>query len=404
MDASRLAPLALGVAFHALVRRLEIDMFILPLSGVFGALGLAHLYLSVHVFGSPIPTALWALSRGTALFAAGLAASMLLYRGLFHRLRAFPGPAAARLTKLYAVWLSARRVQWHLELQQLHARHGDVVRTGPRELTVFRAEAVAPVAACRKSTLYQLSDWSDDRLGLIETRDVEDHRRRRRPWEMALSTKAIGVYDARMQEIVGTFLSILSRSKEPVNVTELVAYLSYDLMGAVGFGRDFGQLAGGGVEHWAVKTLRAQQMFFGVLKPIPWLMNAASQIPGADRAVAPFVDYCKGLVSEKMKVWMSHLLFGRPLSTGRVRFELQKKLQDGRIKMDREILKVISRHEGNMLTTLLPQTLKAEKADNSQPTDILSWILQEYEARTPHAPRTQAALDEDGRTIVVAGA
>lgn len=57
-----------------------------------------------------------------------------------------------------------------------------------------------------------------------------------------------------------------------------------------------------------------------------------------------------------------------------------------------------------MLTTLLPQTLKAEKADNSQPTDILSWILQEYEARTPHAPRTQAALDEDGRTIVVAGA
>ncbi|KAH7050102.1 putative cytochrome P450 [Macrophomina phaseolina] len=351
MDSSWLAPLVAGAAAHTLVRRVEIDMFLLHILGVVGALAAAHLYVSVQVFGIALSHALWSLSSGSALFVTGLTTSILVYRGFFHRLRKFPGPVAARFTKFYAVWLSAKEVRWHLELERLKAEYGDVVRTGPRELTIFRPEAIGPMAACRKSTLYQLSDWSNDRLGLIETRDIEDHRLRRKPWEMALSNKAIGAYDGRMQETISTFLSILSQSSDkPINVTELMAYLSYDLMGVVGFGKDFGQLAGGGVEHWAVKALRAQQLFFGLLKPIPWLVNAAARIPGADRAVAPFVEYCRGLVAEKRK------------------------------------------------------TLQAEKSDTSSPTDILSWILHEYEAGTPHAPRTQAALDEDGRTIVVAGA
>ncbi|EKG20870.1 Glycosyl hydrolase 92 [Macrophomina phaseolina MS6] len=241
------------------------------------------------------------------------------------------------------------------------------------------------MAACRKSTLYQLSDWSNDRLGLIETRDIEDHRLRRKPWEMALSNKAIGAYDGRMQETIGTFLSILSQSSDkPINVTELMAYLSYDLMGVVGFGKDFGQLAGGGVEHWAVKALRAQQLFFGLLKPIPWLVNAAARIPGADRAVAPFVEYLLARDRRQGNIWTLEVL-----------------------KVAEQVSRQVMGESGvwvDALTNLILQTLQAEKSDTSSPTDILSWILHEYEAGTPHAPRTQAALDEDGRTIVVAGA
>lgn len=108
-----------------------------------------------------------------------------------------------------------------------------------------------------------------------------------------------------------TAFSAASAAGKPVNVTEWMAWTAYDLMGIVGFGRDFGQLAGGGVEHWAVRALKAQQMFFGVLKPVPWLMNAAANIPGADASVRPFVDYCKGLVEEKKAVSFVSFLFER---------------------------------------------------------------------------------------------
>lgn len=108
-----------------------------------------------------------------------------------------------------------------------------------------------------------------------------------------------------MQSTITQLLNALSspeRAGKPINVTEWIAYLAYDLMGVVGFGNDFGQLTGGGEEHWAVKALRSQQVFFGYLKPVPWLINAAVNIPGADAAVRPFVDYCKGLVVEKRAV------------------------------------------------------------------------------------------------------
>lgn len=62
-------------------------------------------------------------------------------------------------------------------------------KTGPRELSIARLSTVAPLAACRKTTFYAQADWKQERLGMIETRDLEDHRKRRKPWEMGLSLK-----------------------------------------------------------------------------------------------------------------------------------------------------------------------------------------------------------------------
>ncbi|KAL1642635.1 hypothetical protein SLS58_005406 [Diplodia intermedia] len=290
-----LAPILAGVAVHGGIQLVEIDLILPHIGTALVCIGAAYVGVSVHLFNAAsYVDAAVELARAAALLALGLTASMLVYRGWFHRLRRFPGPGLARFSKLYAVAVSARRVQWHRELEGWHGVYGDVVRTGPRELSIARAEAVAPLAACRKSTLYALSDWNDDRLGLIETRSLADHRQRRKPWETALSTKALAQYDPELQSTIGIFLDAIATAGEggakAVNVTDWIAYLAYDLMGVVGFGRDFGQLRGGGVEHWAVRALRAQQLFIGVLKPVPWLLNALSKIPGADGPVRPFMS------------------------------------------------------------------------------------------------------------------
>lgn len=350
MQVNRLFAAGLGVALHIVAMNFEIDMHAIPLAGLFSVLEVVYFYITIKLPGTTVYDAISAVAAQTACLTLGLLASMLVYRGFFHRLRKFPGPTAAKFTKFYAVWRSALKTQYHLELGAMKTKYGDVVRTGPRELTIFRGEAVAPLAECRKSSMYQIEDWHNDRLGVIETRDIEDHRRRRRPWDTALSTKSIAKYDEAMQRTVGDCLDGLCSPEaegKTIDMTRWISLFAWDVMGNVGFGKDFGQVSGGGVEHWAVKAMKDQAIFTAYLKPVPWMMNALSNIPYADRAVRPFRNYCTSLVDEKMR---------------------------------------------------------NEPGEKEMPTDIVSWILREYKRKTPYAPRTRAALNADARVIVGAGA
>lgn len=70
----------------------------------------------------------------TAMFSGylpGLTLSIIIYRVFFHRLTkvGIPGPWYARVSKIWNVW-AARTAKNHLVLAALHAKYGDVVRTG----------------------------------------------------------------------------------------------------------------------------------------------------------------------------------------------------------------------------------------------------------------------------------
>lgn len=62
-----------------------------------------------------------------------LFSSITVYRVYFHRLRNFPGPRWARVTKIWHAWQSRHR-QNFLVLSELHRKYGDFVRTGMIEL------------------------------------------------------------------------------------------------------------------------------------------------------------------------------------------------------------------------------------------------------------------------------
>jgi hypothetical protein len=65
-----------------------------------------------------------------ACYLFGLYGSMLVYRAFFHRLASFPGPPLAKLSNFYITALSAKRLQLFRELETLHQKYGDYVRTG----------------------------------------------------------------------------------------------------------------------------------------------------------------------------------------------------------------------------------------------------------------------------------
>lgn len=63
------------------------------------------------------------------MYSLGLFGSIAIYRLFFRRLRTFPGPRLAALTKLwhvYQCWDSRN----HLVLDAFHKKYGTVVRTG----------------------------------------------------------------------------------------------------------------------------------------------------------------------------------------------------------------------------------------------------------------------------------
>ena len=55
--------------------------------------------------------------------------SVTIYRVYFHRLNGFPGPAAAKVTKLWHV-TRILHCDNYRQLHQLHKEYGDFVRTG----------------------------------------------------------------------------------------------------------------------------------------------------------------------------------------------------------------------------------------------------------------------------------
>lgn len=88
---------------------------------------------SMYLWKYTVLDAVQAITLTTQLAAsyyAALYTSIILYRVFFHRLRKFPGPFAARVTKLWHVLKLAPNSRNYMELNSLREKYGDYVRTG----------------------------------------------------------------------------------------------------------------------------------------------------------------------------------------------------------------------------------------------------------------------------------
>lgn len=122
---------AAGIAFHHLyARRVEVDFILLPLFLAFGSVYFLALYICVSWLHLPTITALHYLSVFAGTFALSTAGSILLYRAHFHRLNHIPGPYLARLSTFWTARKASGDYRFHVRLQKLHTKYGDVVRIG----------------------------------------------------------------------------------------------------------------------------------------------------------------------------------------------------------------------------------------------------------------------------------
>jgi hypothetical protein len=119
-----------GSIIHlATLRPFEVEYFMYKMLGLLsvatGLLMAAYPLAGFTITQTVIRVAIVAVS-----FNAGLFTSMVIYRVFFHRLRRFPGPVGAKVTRFWSAWITSREVKYHKEVARMHEQYGDFVRTG----------------------------------------------------------------------------------------------------------------------------------------------------------------------------------------------------------------------------------------------------------------------------------
>lgn len=132
----------------------------------------------------------------------------IIYQRFFHPLASIPGPFAASLSR---AWLMKH--SWDGDMSTtmiaLHKQHGDLVRTGPNELSVADLAAIKTIYGA--GTRFRKSDWYSvwqgrRRFDLFAERDERVHAAQRRLVSRAYSAESLRDLEPYVDESIRVLL------------------------------------------------------------------------------------------------------------------------------------------------------------------------------------------------------
>lgn len=145
-------------------------------------------------------------------------------------------------------------------------------------------------------------------------------------------------------------------------------FYSFDVVGEVAFGKDFANLVTG-IEHSAIKPIHEHIRVFGVLSPLPWLMNILTCIPSASSIYTEIFSFCANEIRAKQKVSYQFVA-----------------------------LAPVARY---FVTDV--RFIRKSWDNEEYPNDIVSWLLKAVFEKDASAAPTKEALDYDSRLVLLAG-
>ena len=261
--------------------------------------------LALYQQGKSLDEALAQVTPITSCYLAGLYASLIAYRAIFHPLNKFSGPFGARISKF---WLSAHLKDGNAyrKVHMLHQQYGDFVRVGSSDLSIIHPKAVSAIygqgSKCTKAYFY---DLAKPMVSLQTLRVKALHDQRRRIWSPAFSDKALRGYEERTEKYCNQLLSrIQGFDGQPVNVSKWFNLYTFDVMGDLAFGTSFKMLETS-EEHWAIKLLNEGMEPLSWMFPM-WFLRLMTAVPGLMRDFWRFLDYGAKRVEERMNVRPCH--------------------------------------------------------------------------------------------------
>jgi cytochrome P450 len=301
-------------------------------------------------YGLPLGEAFASTFTVVSCVLAGLYSSLIIYRLFLNPLNRFPGPYWVRLGNL--AWSSQLTgFDSYYQLKALHDKHGDFVRIGSHDLSIIDPEGMDVSYGIRAKAIK--SPWYEGSYPLSSmhtTRSKALHDKRRRVWAPAFSDKALREYETHLDFFNDKVLTCFRKfSGGPVDVTKWFNLYSFEVMGRLAFGKDYGMLDSG-EKHWAIQLLSDGMAPLGLNLP-PWFFRMLISVPFLAAGYHKFVKFCTDET-----IW-------------RVQNDASKKT--------------------------------SASSDSSGGTDIMGWLLKAYKD-VPH-PEYDTLLHADARLIVVAG-
>ncbi|KIX98606.1 uncharacterized protein Z520_05907 [Fonsecaea multimorphosa CBS 102226] len=218
---------------------------------------------------------------------AGLGSSIAIYRLFFHPLRKYPGPVLGKLSKFHFSYICGTGNS-HRYLESLHQKYGDIVRYGPNELSFINPDDVTFIHGAQSFNLRR-GPWYDGNPGraghntlvMASTRNVENHKVRRRIWDKAFTANALKSYESRIILLTDRLIKHCEdNSGRIIDISADIDHFSFDIMGDLGFGEDFGMIEGTNEESlkWA-GLLHSYMRMLSIIRPVPWFKELYKWLP-----------------------------------------------------------------------------------------------------------------------------
>lgn len=175
---------------------------------------------------------------------------LVIYRLTLHPLAKYPGPLFARVSDWYGVyhaWLGDR----HLNQYRVHQKYGPMVRLAPDLLSINHIDALRDIYGVnkniQKSRQYYSRHLDNDEknASIISVVSRQAHSVHRRMLAHAFTDNALRDFEPIIQEKINDFINMLGSKDGFIgNMADCCTWLTYDIMGELVFGKEFGMMRG----------------------------------------------------------------------------------------------------------------------------------------------------------------
>jgi len=398
---TRIAPIVTALTVHLLVQFKE--PFAHHVVVLFGASWFLLARWFINTWKVSFSEANGVIGNMFGLFLITLFTSMSIYRVLFHPLRHIPGPLSCKLSMWSWVltdWFGSRQVK----IQNIHKKYGNVVRIGPREVSVADPKGVStiygptgPAPKSRRGPWYQAQSMIPHVHSLQNEPKIPDHNKRRRDWDPAFSLKALQSYEPNITRNAEAFIDQITKFSAKndgrVDVKEPLMWFGFDVMGELGFGRSFGTLQDGKTSH-EVELVELGVRAINTIGNVPYLANIMRFLP------SPIAQF---------EAWLAEAVKWRKSKQGDREFvaadvfayllgeegEKHHKGDPREIQQDCMLLVVAgSDTTSNTLALCLFELARQPALVERLREELEEFILEDYTALRDNAPLLNACLNE----------
>ncbi|KAF1953533.1 cytochrome P450 [Byssothecium circinans] len=189
-------------------------------------------------------------------------------------------------------------------MQRIYEQYGELTRTGPNEITICRPDALELLDGPKNNNTRDV--WYDilhPRRALVFSRQPDEIRALRQSWSKAVSSKCtltgLKEYSPRIVKLSDDLVNcITSYNGEPVKMNDVMSWFSFDAMGEMTFGEDFGMMRDKKIK----KQLAHQREALALLEPF----NDATWLAHAGFSLFPFLPVAKNCASYRRNVLMGN--------------------------------------------------------------------------------------------------